>query len=132
MTKYSGSDLYITFGGTVISDHGASLDVPEEHEAPDVTAFGDDDGEYVPGGVTHRKATFEGFDDSTETVYDALAPGTEAELVYQPQGNVAGDPTHTVTAIVTKRERGFKIGDKVALKAEFQLTGSVADGTVAA
>jgi hypothetical protein len=113
----------VTFNSVDLSDHGGSLDVPEEHEAPDVTGFGQDDGNYIPGGVTDRKATFEGFDDSEGTKFAAVAPGTSANLVYTPD---SGMTTYTVTAIVTKRERGFKIRDKVTLKVEFQLSGSVA------
>lgn len=132
MTKYSGSDLVMTFGGTTISDHGASLDVDEDHATPDVTAFGDDDGEYIASGVTHRKASFAGFDDSAGTVYAAVAPGTPGTLLIYPQGNVTGYPRRSVNALVTKRKRGFKIGDKVALSVEFQMDGVLTADTVPA
>lgn len=132
MTKYAGSDLLVDFDSQTISDHGASLDVDEEHAAPDVTAFGDDDGAYIAGGVTHRKATFDGFDDSEGTIFTKLTPGASGDLEYYPQGNTVGLPVFTVNAIVTKRKRGFKIGDKVALSVEFQLDGEVTEGVVPA
>lgn len=124
MTKYSGSDLAVTFNTVNIGVHGATLDVDEDHATPDVTSFSDNDGEYIGGGVTHRKASFDGFDDVAGAVYAAVAPGTSADLVYTPR---SGGTTHTVTAIVTKRKRGIKIGDKVSLSVEFQLSGAVVD-----
>jgi len=130
MTKYSGSDLFVTFDATTISDHGASLDVDEEHAAPDVTAFGDNDGTYIPGGVTDRKAVFDGFDDSGGDVYNACPPGASNTLAWYPQGYVAGLPAYSAEAIVTKRSVGFKIRDKVALKIEFQITSTVTVGVV--
>lgn len=130
MTKYAGSDLVVDFDSQTISDHGASLDVDEEHAAPDVTSFGDDDGTYIAGGVTHRKATFDGFDDSEGTIFTKLTPGASGDLEYYPQGNTAGLPMFTVNAIVTKRKRGFKIGDKVTLSVEFQLDGEVTEAVV--
>lgn len=132
MTKYSGSDLVVTFGGTTISDHGASVDVDEDHATPDVTSFGDDNGAYIGGGVTHRKASFDGFDDTAGAVYAAIAPGTSGTLLIYPQGNVTGNPRRSVNALVTKRKRGFKIGDKVALSAEFQMDGVLTADTVPA
>jgi len=130
MTKYAGSDLAITFNSVNIGVHGASLDVDEEHPAPDVTSFGDDDGTYVGGGVTDRKATFDGFDDTAGTIFAGVAPGTSSTLLWYPQGNSAGKPSRSVTAIVTKRSVGLKIRDKVALKVEFQLSGTLTAGTV--
>ncbi len=122
MTKYAGSDLTVTFGGTALSDHGASLDIDESHPAADVTGFTQDDGNYVAGGVTHRKATFQGFDDTEQTKYAQVAPGTTASLVYTPKAGVA---SKTCSAIVTSRKRGIKVGDKVALTVEFQCSGAV-------
>jgi hypothetical protein len=122
MTKYAASDLVLTFGGTAIGVHGGTFDIDEEHAAPDVTSFGDNDGAYIAGGVTHRKATYDGFDDTAGTVYAAVAPGTTANLVYT---NMSGGVAKTVSAIATKRKRGFKIGDKVTLSVEFQLTGAI-------
>lgn len=130
MTKYAGSDLVVNFDSQLISDHGAVLDVDEEHAAPDVTSFGDNDGTYIAGGVTHRKATFDGFDDTAQTIFNKLVPGASGDLEYYPQGNSVGLPVVTVNAIVTKRKRGFKIGDKVALSVEFQLDGVVTEGVV--
>lgn len=132
MTKYAASDLVLTFGGTAIGVHGGTFDIDEEHAAPDVTSFGDDDGAYIAGGVTHRKATFDGFDDSEGTIFTKLTPGASGDLEYYPQGNSVGLPVFTVNAIVTKRKRGFKIGDKVTLSVEFQLDGEVTEGVVPA
>ena len=132
MTKYAGSDLVVEFDDQVISDHGGSLDIEEDNAAPDVTSFGDNDGGFIGGGVVHRKATFDGFDDSAGTIYGKVAPGTTATLEWWPRGVTAGYPALSATAIVTKRSRGFKIGDKASLKVEFQITGAVTAGVVPA
>ncbi len=131
MTKYSGSDLEIDFDTVDISEHGASLDVDESHPAADVTGFTQDDGEYIAGGVTHRKISYAGFDDVAQAVYIVLTPGNEGTLNWYPQGNSTGKPKHAVSAMVTSRKRGLKVGDKVALTAELQFTGAVTTTTVA-
>jgi hypothetical protein len=130
-TKYSSQDLEITFNGTDITGDGASLDVDESEPAEDVTGFGDEDSEHIASGVTERKATYDGFDSTEETIYDALVPGTEGTLEWYPQGNSTGNPKKSVTAIVTNRKRSYKVRKAVALSAEFQLSGAVTDSTVA-
>lgn len=131
MAKYNSQDLEITFNGTDITGDGSTLDVDESEAAEDVTSFGETDGTYIPSGVTHRKATYDGFDDDGEAIYDALVPGTEGTLEWYPQGNSSGNPKKSVTAIVTSRKRSFKVAKAVALSAEFQLSGAVTDSTVA-
>ncbi len=130
MAKYNSKDLDIVYNGTNIEGNGSSLDVDESQGAEDVTSFGDDDGEYVAGGVTHRKATFNAFAEDDDTIYDALVPGTSATLEWYPRGNSVGEPKKSVTAVVTSRKRAFGVGKAVLISAEFQLSGPVTDSIV--
>lgn len=129
-TKYSGTDLQIWFAGTEISGNGASLEVDEGSSPSEVTSFGDNDEEYARSKVVGRKATYQGFDGTAETIYDACPPDTEGTLVWDPQGSTAGLVRKTVLAITSNRRRAFRVKDAVALNVEFQLSGAVTDGTV--
>lgn len=131
MAKYNSKALEITFNSVAIEGSGSSLDVDEAQAAEDVTSFGEDDGAYIAGGVTHRKASFNAFAEDDDAIYDALVPGTSATLDWYPQGNSTGKDKKSATAIVTSRKRAFGVGKAVLVSAEFQISGAVTDSVVA-
>ncbi|RLC72466.1 MAG: hypothetical protein DRI81_16330 [Chloroflexi bacterium] len=131
MAKYNSKALEITYNSVAIEGSGSSLDVDETQGAEDVTSFGEDDGAYIAGGVTHRKASFNAFAEDDDTIYDELVPGTSSTLEWYPQGNSSGKPKKSVTAIVTSRKRSFGVGKAVLISSEFQLSGAVTDTVVA-
>ena len=130
MARYNSKDLEITFNGTALTSQGAALDVDESEDALEITGFGYDDDDYIGSGVGNQKATYNGYDDDSETVFDALVPGTDGTLEWYPQGNTAGKPKRSTMAIVTNRKRGFKVKDKVAISATLQLRAGITDSVV--
>lgn len=129
MTEYTGSQLYVTFGGTVISSRFRSFDADETMALVDKSAGADGAMTYLTT-LEDGKGALEVLDGSGGTaLWAALDKGASGTLVWGPEGTTAGNPKHSVPAIVSRRRRNTVYNEVVKLTFDFQFNGTVVDGT---
>jgi hypothetical protein len=126
-TRFTGRDLLVEFGADVISASGRNFEVTHEEEQVDATAGGDDYRVYVPT-VKTIGATIEILMESGVTgdaLIAALAVGSEAALMWYPQGKTAGLPEWGFDARVSKASQSIPYDGVAVLNVEFVNTGGV-------
>ena len=131
-TRLTGKNLYVSFGGQDISADYRSLDTSEEQKLVDLTA-GDDAAAVYGLSFKDGKASYKGLYDSAtfSTIWAALAPGSEGDLVWGPEGNTTGKKIWTVNAIVQSRSKSIPFDGAIELSVEFQFSGGTpAESTV--
>ena len=128
MAKYTGKDMVVTFAGVDISGQGRNLEVSEEADEVNVTTYGSDDKEFIPG-MTERDATMEVLDDaSSATIRQTVGIGSAGTLRWQPLGTAAGKPRFTVgTAFVRSRSLSYPYDDAVLMNCTLRLSGAVSE-----
>lgn len=133
MTKYTGANLEITMGSTVIPcDHIRSIAVSEKVNTVDTTGACDT---YMTFLATRRDAdvTLEVLDDTTtNVVYGLFGPAQSGQtLIYYPQGNSSGKPKFTCTGfVITGRDRTVGYNDVVAVSCTGKASGGFVESTV--
>lgn len=124
MSHYKGNNLYVSFGGTVISGDQRSLSKTGSVDTVDTTAGADTDKSYL---TTLRDATFEltildnGGDGSA--VRRALAEGNGGTLIYGPEGTAAGKPKYECYALVTAFNTEYPYAGEVEFTVSLQKSG---------
>lgn len=128
MARYTGTRLFVSFNGTTLTTGYQVFDVDQDVTLYDATA----------GNVTFRdyQATFR---DGTAALdflaeegdarYAACQPGTKAQLIWGPEGNAAGKPRRSVTAIASHRREKFKWDDVTVYAVNFQFSGTFVEDT---
>lgn len=102
MPHASGSAVYATFGGVVITGDQRSIDWSETIKTIDVTAGSDLDEDHVTGtrsGTIKMSILYNGADGSAAE--QALHVGASGTLQWGPEGTAAGKPKYTCVATVT-------------------------------
>jgi hypothetical protein len=128
MGEYSGSALYISFGGTVLSGNFRKLNVEEGIKTIDATS-GADQAEVFLAGVKNGKASLEMLDQTGgSAIWTQVAQGASGTLIWSPEGTAGGTPKHTATALVTDRKRDMPYDGVVVLGVDFLFTSVVTDG----
>jgi len=122
---YTGKNLYITFGGTVVSGDQRTLSKNGSVDTVDTTAGADTDKSYA---LTLRDATFDitildnGGDGSA--VRAALHEGNSGTLIYAPEGTAAGKPKYECYAHVTSFNTAFPYDGEVEFQVSLQKSGT--------
>lgn len=129
MPEYTGSGLYVTFGGTVFSSRFRAFDADETQALVAKDAGADTAMTYLTT-LADGKATLEVLAEAGGTaLWAAGAKGTSGTLIWGDEGTVAGKPKHTVPAIVQRRHRIAVYNETAKLTFDFQFNGTVVDGT---
>ena len=122
MAEYSGTNLYVIFGSTVLSGDYRRLTTTESMDLVDASA-GSDTGTTHVSTLTNGQATYEAVAQTDGTVmWAAVANGTSGTLEWAPEGTASGKQKHTVTAIVSSRENNIGYNDVVTLTVNFQFS----------
>lgn len=130
MAKYSGKDMYIKFGTVSVAGQGRNLEVSQQAEEIDVTAYGSTDKEFI-AGLVERTASLEVLDDDTSTlIRTALHPGSASSLTWYPLGTANGKPKFSVgTAVVLEQNLQYPYDDAVLMNCSIRLSGAVTEST---
>lgn len=126
-TRYTGADLFVSFGGTNLTTDQRAFSVTREQETADTTA-GADGARSYKGTVKNYTATLEVVADSSATgtaLLAAIAEGTEGTLIWGPRGTTAGYPKNSILAIVTSVGVSMNFDDAVIYSIEFQGQGAL-------
>lgn len=129
MAEYTGGNLYLRFGSTVLSGDFRSFSPEETIETVDASA-GNDTFRTKLTTLKDGSASVSLVDQTGGTaLWGALVPGMQGTLEWGPEGTAAGKPKHTAMAIVTSRSRDIPYDDIVVLNVEFALNSEVTDDT---
>lgn len=113
MTEYTGKNLYVKFGSTVLSSRFKSYNESDEAGMVDKSAGADTRRTYL-ATLADGGATMELLQESLGTaLWAAIAPGTEGTLEWGPEGTASGKPKYTVDAIIKSRKRNLVHDDVV-------------------
>jgi hypothetical protein len=129
VAEFTGKALHVAFGATVLTGNQRTFSAEEEAGLVDASAGADAARSYLKT-LEDGTATIEILGDDGAggpTLWAAVRPGTTGNLVWGEEGNVAGQPRHTVAAIVSSRKKDMPFDDVVVYTVEFQFSGQVAD-----
>lgn len=125
MTAYTGKNLYISFGGTVVSGKQRTLSKNGSMDTVDTTSGADTDKSYA---TTLRDATFDItiLDDGTAgaNARQALAEGNSGTLIYGPEGTATGKPKYECYAHVTSFNTSYPYDGEVEFQVSLQKSGN--------
>ena len=125
--EYTGKNLYLKFGSTVLSSDFRNFSAAETMDVVDASAGSDAARTYLTT-LEDGTASLELVDQTGGSVlWAAVKKGTGGTLEWGPEGTAGGKPKHTCYAIVTNRERSMPYADVVVLSVSFQFSGEVAD-----
>jgi len=129
--RISGKDLFITFGGTEVHGDFTSVSVADADDQIDVTAGADTYHYWLSLARRDGTSDFEMFyDGATETVWDAIAPGTAGTLIMAPKGTASGNPKWTWTrALVKNRNVAMPFNDGVKVTGVWQFSSLIGETT---
>ena len=136
MAKFAATDYYVTINGTDFSTSLNSVELSQEADDLETTAFGSSWRTRI-GGLKQASLTLNFMQDFAAGSVDAtLNPllGSIATVVIKPtSGTVtATNPTYTMTALVTQYSPfASSVGDIATLSVTWPVSGSVVRGTAA-
>lgn len=125
-TRYTGKNLYVKFGSTVLTTSGRNFDVTHEQEQADGTA-GADDYRVFLNTVKNIGASMEIVMSTGATgsaVIAAVQPGQEGTLEFAPVGTAAGNPKWGFAARVSNSSMAYPYDDAAILSVEWTNYGS--------
>jgi len=135
MAKFAATDYYVTINGADFSTNLNSVELSQEADDLETTAFGSSWRTRI-GGLKQASLTLNFMQDFAAGSVDAtLNPllGSIATVTIKPtSGTVsATNPTYTMTALVTQYSPfASSVGDISTLSVSWPVSGSVVRGTV--
>lgn len=121
-----GKDATLSVDGSDISAYTDNVSFSRDLDTAEVTAFGDDDKEFL-GGLRGATLTASGsYDNTSSTGSDAVLhgafDGATVAWSYSPDG---GTVTYSGNAFVTSYQVSAPVSDKVSWSASLTISGSV-------
>lgn len=131
MAIFTMTDVYVAVNGVVLSDHGNSVDVEDNRDPVDITAYGATMKQYAKG-LGDGKITISFFQDfAAAKVHATLQPllastsGVTIELRPTSAARSATNPAILMTgSLFTYKGLGGGIGEASKIDAEFMNTGT--------
>ena len=134
MAKFAATDYYVTIGGTDFSTSLNSVELSQEADDLETTAFGSQWRTRI-GGLKQASLTLNFMQDFAAGSVDAtLNPllGSIATVVIKPTSSAVGtaNPSYTMTCLVTQYSPfASSVGDVATLSVTWPVSGSVVRGT---
>lgn len=126
MAHASGSALYATFGGTVISGDQKKMDWESSVSLIDTTA-GADVAESHVKGTSSATINIEWLDDALTAAGSAtaraLAEGNSGTLIFAPRGTATGNPKYSCVATVDTNGQDMPYDDALLKHASLTRNG---------
>ena len=124
-----GSNSFISVDGSDVSTFTDSATAAHTQDTAEVTAFGDDDKEFIAGLRDGNFSLSGHWDVTADAALIGTFDGGTVVIIYGPEGNAGGSVEYTATCIVTSYSQSSPVGDKVSWSADFQRTGALARST---
>jgi len=129
VAEFTGKSLSVVFGATTLTGNQRTFSTTEEAGLVDASAGADVARTYLKT-LEDGTATVEILGDDGAggpTLWAAVRPGTVGNLVWGEEGTAAGQPRHSVNAVVSSRKKDSPYDDVVVVTVEFQFSGVVVD-----
>jgi len=127
MAGFTGADLFLDFGGTVLNTDFRAFGQTETGDVVDASAGADTSRTYLTtlkDGTATATIVIQAADTNT---WDALVPLTSGTLMWAEEGSGAGTQVHTVWAIVTERRKSMDYADLIVADLSWQFSSAVVD-----
>ncbi len=125
MAHYTGKNLYLSFGGTVLSGDQRTVSWDYTVDTVDVSAGADSDRDYL---ATLKDATISAtfLDNSTagSALRRACYVGGTGELIIGPEGTATGKPKYACVALVTSFKPEYPYDGEVLFDVGWQRCGA--------
>lgn len=127
--EYSGKNLVVKYGGTVLSGDFREFRTTETADMIDATAGADTRKNWL-GGLVGGEASMTILDASDGTAnWNTLVPGGSGTLQWYPAGTTAGTPSYTANSVLVSKDRSVPYNDVVSIDLRWNLTTAVTQGT---
>ena len=126
--RITGKDVYVTFGGTVLSGDQTAVSISQEGDLVDLTAAADAFHNWVSLAREDGEVSVESYWAGTATFQkvDVLTAGT---LIIAPKGTATLNPKYTwANAIVKSRDHEMPFDDGVTWSVTFALGAALVEG----
>lgn len=126
MARFTGKNLYMSFGGTAINPDFRTLTVNFGANTTDSTA-GDDEYASVLATTKTVSVDLELLLETGATgdgIRNLLKEGATGEFLWGEEGNTGGSPKSGFNGVVTNASRGIPYADVVTLNVTIENTGS--------
>lgn len=131
MTAYTGTNLYVAFGGTALNADYRSFEPEEEMGVEDASAGSDAARTYKTtlkdGNASYTARSIAGTAGTAKWIN--LAVGTEGTLEWGPEGTATGKVKASVNAILTNRSQPNEYDQVAEWSYEWQFSGAVTYST---
>lgn len=129
MAAVHGSNSYVSIDGDNVTGYLDTASVQKMVETAEVTAFGDDDKEFI-AGLKDSTLNIGGHWDATQDGFLAdWDDGAVVACIVGPAGNTAGFVEYTFNALLTSYNVDMPVGGRVSWSASLQRTGATTVGT---
>ena len=134
MAKFAATDYFVSVGGTTFSDTINSVELTEEADNLETTAFGSTWRTRI-GGLKQASLTLNFMQDfgagSVDAVLNPLLGSIATVIIKPTSGTVtATNPSYTMTALVTQYSPfASSVGDIATLSVTWPISGSVVRAT---
>lgn len=125
-----GKNTYFNLDSTDISTYLKNKTLDESTDNVDVSTFGDDAKEHIPG-LDDGTISLEGpWDETIDELIDSHDGGGEQAFIYCPAGNTSTYVKYTGNCIFTSYNISGGNDQETKFTATYQVTEGVTEGTV--
>jgi predicted secreted protein len=117
-----GSNQTLSIDATDVSAYTDNVSLSNGVNLAEVSAFGDNDQEFIAGLKTHGITCSGHYDATADAAFDGMFDGSEVAFSYSPD---AGTTTYAGNALITDYSVSGGVGDKVSWSASLQPSGAV-------
>lgn len=129
MAATHGKETYVSIDGDVVGPYLDQASLQKMVETAEVTAFGDDDKEFI-AGLRDSTLNISGHWDSAQDAFLAdWDDGAVVACIVGPAGSGAGAVEYTFNAILTNYTIDAPVAGRVSWSASLQRSGATVRGT---
>lgn len=128
MAFVHGKNQYVKIGTAVISGQLNSADFPQGAAATEVTSFGSEATQFIPG-LKDTSISMSGYFDASTHAVLAGYNGTAVAFEYGPAGTAGGGVKIAGSCVITSVQVTGAVADAIGLSISAQVTGTVTNTT---
>jgi hypothetical protein len=124
MAFVHGKNSYISVDGSNLSAYTDNVQRGHSLDTAEVTAFGDDDKEFIAGLMDGSLSLSGHFDATADSALHGCFDGAVVSVIYGPAGNGSGAVRYTANFLITDYSVTSGVGDRVNWSVSLQRSGA--------
>lgn len=124
-----GSNTAISVDGTDVGPYTDSSDFARAQDTAEVTAYGDNDKEYIAGLMDGTASASGHWDPTADAALIGCFDGAVVSVIWGPAGSGSGSVRYTANFLITDYQISAPVGDKVSWSVSLQRTGATTRDT---